>query len=285
MEFDANGNFVSYVTVNIEDVKVGDLVYSYNTLTGEVEQREVTQTLAKTSDHINRLTIVDEFGVEQVIETTDVHPFWVVTDDPDLSRAARSFADGFYHENVAPGLSGFWVEAKDLRIGDVFLGANGELSTLVATERLSDKTSVFNITVTGNHNYFIRAKECEYEQTTILVHNAWKCEDEFLTDPREIYFSQDNMDYLISGPSENIEELRDLLASGELDPRDIEPILLCKDGITGAVYSLDNRRLWAAKEAGTLVNARWATDAEWNKARQLGKSPMPVSLDIIVRDH
>ena len=31
MEYDADGNFVSYVTVNIEDVKVGDLVYSYDT--------------------------------------------------------------------------------------------------------------------------------------------------------------------------------------------------------------------------------------------------------------
>ena len=121
------------------------------------------------------MTIVDEFGVEQVIETTDVHPFWVVTDNPDMERAARELADGFYHENVAPGLGGFWVEAKDLRVGDVFLGANGELSTLVAVDRVADSFAVFNFRVDGNHNYYILTKEYQYGQTCILVHNSEPC--------------------------------------------------------------------------------------------------------------
>jgi len=58
--------------------------------------------------------------------------------------------------------NGYWVEAKDLRVGDVFLGANGELSTLVATERVADSFAVFNFRVDGNHNYYILAKEYEY---------------------------------------------------------------------------------------------------------------------------
>ena len=155
-------------------VLVGDLVYSYNTATGDVELCEGTSTLAKTTDHINYLTIVDEEGREQVIETTDVHPFWVVTDTPDLDRAAREIADEFYHENLEPGLNGFWVEAKDLRVGDVFLGANGEISTLSNIVRVeqSGGIAVFNFEVEGNHNYFILAKEYDYGQTCILVHNA-----------------------------------------------------------------------------------------------------------------
>ena len=116
-EYDADGNFVCYVTANIEDIKVGDLVYSYDTATGEVSLQAVTDTFVRTSDHINYLTIVDESGNEHVIESTDVHPFWVVTNEPDLDRAARELADGFYHENITPGLGGFWVEAKDLRVG------------------------------------------------------------------------------------------------------------------------------------------------------------------------
>jgi len=174
MEYDVDGNFVSYVTANIEDIKVGDLVYSYDTGTGEVSLKEVTSTSALRSDHINFLTILDEDGNEQVIETTDTHPFWVVTDEPDLERAARELADGFYHENIEPGLNGFWVEAKDLRVGDVFLGANGELSMLTNAVRVeqSGGIAVFNFTVEGNHNYFILAKEYEYGQTSILVHNA-----------------------------------------------------------------------------------------------------------------
>jgi len=109
---------------------------------------------------------------------TDSHPFWVVTDNPDLSRAARSVVDEngvwLYHENVGPTENGFWVEAKDLLVGDVFLGANGELTTLVDIERVQfdESIKVYNFTVDGNHNYFVTAKCDEFGQTSILVHNT-----------------------------------------------------------------------------------------------------------------
>ena len=178
MEYDADGNFVSYVTTNIEDIQAGDLVYSYNTQTGEVSQCEVTQTYERSSDHINNLTVEDENGIIQTIETTDSHPFWVLTDEPDLDRAARSVVDEngvlLYHDNLEPGLNGYWVEAKDLQVGDVFLGANGELSTLTNIVRVEQEggIAVFNFEVEGNHNYFILAKEYDLGQTCVLVHNA-----------------------------------------------------------------------------------------------------------------
>ena len=158
-------------------------MYSYDTLTGEVSQQTVLATYVLESDHLNYLTIVDEDGYVQVIETTDSHPFWVVTDDPDLGRAARDVVDEngvlLYHNNIAPGLNGFWVEAKDLREGDVFLGANGELSELVAKERVEfpDGVKVYNFLVDGNNDYFVIAQVGEYGQTCILAHNAVKCHD------------------------------------------------------------------------------------------------------------
>ena len=179
MGYDENG-VVIYDTKNIEDIQVGDWVYSYDTITGEVMQSQVTATFALTSDHINYLTILDEDGNEHVIETTDSHPFWVVTDNPDLERAARSVVDEngvlLYHENIGPGLNGFWVEAKVLQVGDVFLGADGRFSTLTNLVRVeqSGGIAVFNFTVEGNHNYFILAKEYEYGQSCVLVHNASK---------------------------------------------------------------------------------------------------------------
>ena len=56
----------------------------------------------------------------------------------------------------------------------MFLGANGELSTLINAVRVEQEggIAVFNFTVEGNHNYFILAKEYEYGQTCVLVHNA-----------------------------------------------------------------------------------------------------------------
>jgi hypothetical protein len=64
--------------------------------------------------------------------------------------------------------------SQSLRIGDVFLGANGELSTLVSTERIEfpEGITVYNFTVDGNHDYFVIAETAEYGQTCILVHNA-----------------------------------------------------------------------------------------------------------------
>ena len=177
-EFTEDDVFVQYVTTNIEYIKVGDFVYSYDTITGVVTQKEVTAVFVRESDHINYLTIVDEYGCEQVIETTDGHPFWVVTNEPDLSRAAREVVDEngviLYHENLEPGINGYWVEAKDLREGDVFIGANGELSVLVAIERVvfPECIKVYNFTVDGNHNYFVIATTDEFGQTCILVHNA-----------------------------------------------------------------------------------------------------------------
>ena len=101
-----------------------------------------------------------------------------MTDEPDLERAASSVVleNGtlIYHENVDPGLCGYWVEAKDLRVGDVFLGANGESSTLINIVRVEQDggIAVFNFTVEGNHNYFILEKEYDYGQSCVLVHNA-----------------------------------------------------------------------------------------------------------------
>jgi Protein of unknown function (DUF1557). len=71
-------------------------------------------------------------------------------------------------------LNGYWVEAKDLRVGDVFLGVNGDPSTLTNIVRVEQDggIAVFNFTVEGNHNYFILAKEYENGQTCVLVHNG-----------------------------------------------------------------------------------------------------------------
>ena len=79
-----------------------------------------------------------------------------------------------YHDNISPTEHGFWVEAKDLLVGDVFLGANGELSTLTNIVRVEQEggIAVFNFEVEGNNNYFILAKEYEYGQTCVLVHNG-----------------------------------------------------------------------------------------------------------------
>ena len=62
-------------------------------------------SLARLTGGNGSVVIIGEVSQE---ETTDAHPFWVVTDNPDLERAARGTVDEngviLYHENIDPTL-------------------------------------------------------------------------------------------------------------------------------------------------------------------------------------
>ena len=77
----------------IEEIKAGDYVYSTDPETGENEYKEVLRTFRKESD-----VIIHIFVNGEEIETTPVHPFWVVDE---------------------------WVSAKDLEAGDILTLADG----------------------------------------------------------------------------------------------------------------------------------------------------------------
>jgi hypothetical protein len=168
-----------YVTKSIEDIKIGDEVFAYDVTTGKTSKCKVTDTFERTSDHLRYLTVCDSKGT-QIFETTDSHPFWVVTDKPDLSRTARETVNKndviLQHENITPKEHGYYVEAKDLKVGDTFIGASNEVSVLVATQRKNfpEGITVYNFTVEDNHNYFVIANYEAYQNgaSVVLVHNA-----------------------------------------------------------------------------------------------------------------
>jgi hypothetical protein len=170
-----------YVTKNIEEIQVGDEVYAFDVETGETVKRRVTNVLQRTSDHLRYLTVHDS-NKTQIFETTDSHPFWVVTDTPDLSRAAQeNVTDNgvwLHHENVDTTEHGYYVEAGHLQVGDVFISPHGKLSTLEKTERTEypNGITVYNFEVEDNHNYFVIANPEAFQNGAepVLVHNA-KC--------------------------------------------------------------------------------------------------------------
>jgi hypothetical protein len=154
-------------------------------------------------------------GNEQVIETTDSHPFWVVTDNPELWRAAQEVVNEngviLYHENIGVTEDGYWVEAKDLKVGDVFIGANGALSTLVNKERVefANGITVYNFTVDGNHDYFVIAQTAELGQTSVLVHNAGYHDHHIVMKGKFRHRKQENRKYVI--------DVQDLLRENGID--------------------------------------------------------------------
>jgi YD repeat-containing protein len=184
-----------YETKNIEDIRKDDQVLAYDVRTGEVTKRKVTQVFKRQSDHLRYLAMTDDSGLSQTFQTTDSHPFWVVTKSPDWSRAAsdvvtvHDVATGqsleIHHEdlvqkNDANLVFGYYVEAGKLQVGDVFLGPNEELTTLTSTRRqdFPQGVNVYNFTVEDDHNYFVIANYEAFQNGAqpVLVHNSKKCD-------------------------------------------------------------------------------------------------------------
>lgn len=131
---------------NIEEIEVGDLVWSFNEDTLQFEQRRVTALLHSTTDHTRVLTLLNQEKTQQRIHTTDEHPFYV------LGRG--------------------WTEAKGLESGDTLLTADAGEVTLLASLRQEhpDGIPVYNFEVEGLHNYFVASSD---DAEAVLAHN--KC--------------------------------------------------------------------------------------------------------------
>ena len=121
---------------NIEDIEVGDQVYSENPYTGEKGYKKVVETYIKEKHTIVYLKVNNE-----TIETTSEHPFWVE------------------EENA-------FVKAEDLEVGDTLRLRDGETVTLegIESKTSEDITKVYNFQVADWHTYYVTDMD-------ILVHN------------------------------------------------------------------------------------------------------------------
>nr|WP_274520911.1 polymorphic toxin-type HINT domain-containing protein [Paenibacillus alvei] len=113
---------------NIEDIAVGDMVLAKdeNNPDGELAYKEVTGLYRNQRDDIIKLHVG-----EQVIETTDNHPFWV----------------------EGKG----WVFADELQVGDKLQKADGSNLTIKKVEfiKLDEPVTVYNFTVADYHTYYV----------------------------------------------------------------------------------------------------------------------------------
>ena len=121
--------------VNIEDIKVGEQVYSLDLSTDE--QVVSTVSWVQGTRYIDA-TYTIYAGGEKVV-TTYEHPFYVMGKE--------------------------WVAAEDLTVGDVIKTVDGEvtITNIVYTE-LDAPVQVYNFTVEGTHNYLV-------SESGLLVHN------------------------------------------------------------------------------------------------------------------
>jgi hypothetical protein len=133
----------------IEDLRVGDMVFSFDTTRSEIVERPVVDVLHSASREI----LAVRAGELAIAGVTSEHPFW------DVGSAK-------------------WVRAGDLALGHQLLGWLGQGTTQalrideLRRVRSDREVEVFNITVGGGeeHNYFAEG---------LLVHNKAALPDRY----------------------------------------------------------------------------------------------------------
>ncbi len=120
--------------IPIENINVGDSVYSYNLQTNTTELSKVANTFRRETVAIYELTFNN-----RTVYVTAEHPFYI----------------------IGKG----WVKVKDLKAGDELQSSVKEKSVKITSVILQERSvMVYNIEVGKNHNYFV-------SDDKILVHN------------------------------------------------------------------------------------------------------------------
>ena len=119
----------------IDEVRSGDLVWSYNVETGEMALKAVKEVLVQENDTLLHV----ELGSDDVDATTS-HPFYVV---------GRG-----------------WVAAGDLAVGDCIHAISGDAGVVTGLklEKLNKPIFVYNLDVEDFNSYFVAGG--------VLVHNV-----------------------------------------------------------------------------------------------------------------
>ncbi|WP_405930981.1 polymorphic toxin type 27 domain-containing protein [Streptomyces sp. NBC_00827] len=119
----------------IEDIEVGDRVWSLDQATGKKSLQRVLKLFDRTVDQLVRISTADG-----KVEASDTHRFWV------RERG--------------------WVEARDLRAGDTFETQDGGSEKVLGTSLVKGDVKVYNFEVEQTNTYYVYAGS-----KPILVHN------------------------------------------------------------------------------------------------------------------
>ena len=121
---------------NIEDIKIGEKVYSFNLDNNEIELKEVLELIHSSAKDTYKMTIGGK-----TVEMTSKHQVYIVDKG--------------------------WTRAYNIKIGDMMLSANGDKVKITNIEHIKydEPINTYNLTVEDNSNYFVT-------DIQVLVHNA-----------------------------------------------------------------------------------------------------------------
>ena len=121
---------------NIEDIKIGDKVYSYNLNNNSLELKKVLNTIKSNTIDTYKVTIGGK-----TVEMSPKHHLYIIDKG--------------------------WVRAYNLNVNDKLLDVNGKQITISKIEykKYDSPIDTYNLTIEGNNNYFVT-------DIQVLVHNA-----------------------------------------------------------------------------------------------------------------
>ena len=121
---------------SIEDIKIGEKVYSFNLDNNEIELKEVLELIHSSAKDTYKLTIGGK-----TVEMTSKHQVYIVDKG--------------------------WTRAYNIKIGDMMLSASGDKVKITNIEHIkyNEPIDTYNLTVEDNSNYFVT-------DIQVLVHNA-----------------------------------------------------------------------------------------------------------------
>ncbi len=145
---------------SIEDIQIGDLVASKNDETGEIDFKPVTELFVNKDKQVLNITFVDNNQQQELIGTTEEHPFWV----------------------EGKG----WTEAGDLNIGDKVTSLDGGVLSVQAMASDAQLQTTYNFEVEEFHTYFVgkRALWVHNSCGEVGFDDAIRARDEALTEIR-----------------------------------------------------------------------------------------------------
>ena len=157
----------------------------------------------------------------------------------------------FYVNNVG------WVKSCDLLENDTVLMYNNSANVIIKeVEELEEEETTYNFEVEDYHTYYVG-------KNSILVHNTCNM------DPSDIRFTQDSISSTFQDGSA-VDDMVNGLKNGTIDPKSVKPIRVFQQN--GKIYSLDNRRLYAFKQAGMdNIRVKWVNPKNKTIAQKIAK--------------
>lgn len=163
----------------IDEIEEGEEVYACDLTTGRWVITKVTERLS----HQYEGEMITIQADHSIVQATDNHPFYVLRGDRLASRPQARDIPGEDRVTTGPGR---WVEARDLKEGDMLKVKNGESLIITELTKRNEKTRVYNLNVANYHNYGVGING-------ILVHNkAAPPPIEFRADHPFLFLLRDN---------------------------------------------------------------------------------------------